>query len=270
MVLPCSTGHCFASSIKTKLPKLGLDTGGQCIAGALAKLQKIMDGQAGTQWADADKALGRFLYSTYTEKDYNVIWENYMYISRDNWWVVYDFGKANCSEAGPRRADIPARLEDVWVQQVSALSPSSQKSLIRNPKETCMKNEDAQLHPVVSRPTVLINGQCVVTTISKLLCAVLGNVSGHAPLHSVESRPSALMNVACPAVIPFSAFHCLLSEAEYLSYPSYAVSLNGHAVQQHDCACLRSHAARATFALLNVTPQPHSRLNKDFHVFCLK
>jgi len=87
----------------------------------------------GTQWADADKALGRFLYSTYTEKDYNVIWENYMYISQDNWWVIYDFGKANCSEAGPRRADIPARLEDVWVQQVSTLSPPSQVSLTCSP-----------------------------------------------------------------------------------------------------------------------------------------
>ena len=92
-----------------------------CAAGALGRLQRLVDGQPGNQWADPDKALGRFLYSTYTEADYNVIWKNYMYISQDNWWVEYDFGKKNCSEAGPRRADIPARLEDVWVDQVGNL-----------------------------------------------------------------------------------------------------------------------------------------------------
>ena len=81
-------------------------------------MQRLSDGQAGNQWASANKALGRFLYSTYTEKDYNVIWDNYMYISQDNWWVEYDFGKKNCSEAGPRRADVPGRLEDVWVERV--------------------------------------------------------------------------------------------------------------------------------------------------------
>ncbi|CAL5224396.1 g7077 [Coccomyxa viridis] len=85
--------------------------------GGLGRLQKLSDGQAGNQWASADKALGRFLYSTYTEKDYDVIWDNYMYISQDNWWVEYDFGKKNCSEAGPRRADVPGRLEDVWVER---------------------------------------------------------------------------------------------------------------------------------------------------------
>ena len=58
------------------------------------------------------------LCSTYTEQDYDVIWENYMYISQDNWWVVYDFGKKNCSEARPRRADVAARLEELWVDRV--------------------------------------------------------------------------------------------------------------------------------------------------------
>ena len=56
--------------------------------------------------------------SAYTEEDYDVIWENYMYISQDNWWVVYDFGKKNCSEARPRRADVAARLEELWVDRV--------------------------------------------------------------------------------------------------------------------------------------------------------
>ena len=63
-----------------------------------------------------------FLCSTYTEQDYDVIWENYMYISQDNWWVVYDFGKKNCSEARPRRADVTARLEELWVDRVKQLS----------------------------------------------------------------------------------------------------------------------------------------------------
>lgn len=90
-----------------------------CCAGGLALLQRLsLGGQPGNQWADADKALGRFLYSTYTESDYDVIWQNYMYISQDNWWVQYDFGKKNCSEAGPRRADVAARLEEAWVDRV--------------------------------------------------------------------------------------------------------------------------------------------------------
>ena len=62
------------------------------------------------------------LCSTYTEQDYDIIWENYMYISQDNWWVVYDFGKYNCSKARPRRADVAARLEELWVDRVSKAS----------------------------------------------------------------------------------------------------------------------------------------------------
>ena len=45
-----------------------------------------------------------------------------MYISQDNWWVVYDFGKKNCSEARPRRADVAARLEELWVDRVRQVS----------------------------------------------------------------------------------------------------------------------------------------------------
>ena len=89
-----------------------------CTAGGLSRLQRLENGQAGNQWASAGRALGRVLYSTYTERDYDVIWQNYMYISQDNWWVEYDFGKKNCSEAGPRRADVAARLEEVWAHRV--------------------------------------------------------------------------------------------------------------------------------------------------------
>ena len=62
------------------------------------------------------------LCSTYTEQDYDVIWDNYMYISQDNWWVVYDFGKYNCSQAWPRRADMAASLEELWVDRVRKAS----------------------------------------------------------------------------------------------------------------------------------------------------
>ena len=103
----------------------------------MGRLQKLSDGQAGNQWASADKALGRFLYSTYTEKDYDVIWDNYMYISQDNWWVEYDFGKKNCSEAGPRRADVPGRLEDVWVERVGNLNLPLYTGLPKITTESC-------------------------------------------------------------------------------------------------------------------------------------
>lgn len=91
----------------------------QCCAGALAGLQRKYAAKLGVQWAATGQPLGQFLYSAYTEKDYEVIWDEYLYISRDNWWVDMDFGKANCSAAHPRRADIAPSLQDVWVAEVS-------------------------------------------------------------------------------------------------------------------------------------------------------
>ena len=121
-------------------------------AGGLGRLQRLVDGQLGNQWADPDKALGRFLYSTYTEEDYNVIWENYMYIGQDNWWVEYDFGKKNCSEAGPRRADVPGRLEDVWVDRVGTLTPLVCEAVLR--AEHLLQSTSFQIMPFVSVLTV--------------------------------------------------------------------------------------------------------------------
>ncbi len=80
----------------------------------------------------------------------------------------------------------------------------------------------------------------------------VGDMNEHAQLHFADSTPSVLMNVACPDAIPVSAIRCLLSGAGHLSHPLYACSLKGYAVQQHDCACLWSHAAGATIALLDV------------------
>ncbi|KAK9917700.1 hypothetical protein WJX75_007317 [Coccomyxa subellipsoidea] len=85
--------------------------------GALAGLQRKYAAKLGVQWAATGQPLGQFLYSAYTEKDYEVIWDEYLYISRDNWWVDMDFGKANCSAAHPRRADVAPSLQDVWVAE---------------------------------------------------------------------------------------------------------------------------------------------------------
>lgn len=55
-----------------------------------------------------------------------MLWDNYMYISeRDNWWVALDFGKKNCSEARPRRADVAATLQEAWASEVGPLEVSS-------------------------------------------------------------------------------------------------------------------------------------------------
>lgn len=89
-------------------------------AGALAGLQRRYGDRTGAQWAGSERPLGLFCYSAYTEEDYNVVWDEYLYISRDNWWVGMDFGKANCSEAGPRRADEAAALQQAWAKQVRA------------------------------------------------------------------------------------------------------------------------------------------------------
>ena len=74
--------------------------------------------KTGAQWAAQGRPLGAFLYSSYTEADYEVVWDEYLYISRDNWWVGMDFGKANCSEAHPRRADEAPAMQQAWAKRV--------------------------------------------------------------------------------------------------------------------------------------------------------
>jgi hypothetical protein len=86
-------------------------------AGALAGLQRHYADRDGAQWASKDAPLGAFVYSSYTEADYQTIWDEYLYISKDNWWVGMDFGKLNCSNADPRRADVGASLQQAWAQQ---------------------------------------------------------------------------------------------------------------------------------------------------------
>jgi hypothetical protein len=94
-------------------------------AGALSGLQRNRSGERGIEWAARDRALGQFVYSTYTEADYDVVWDEYLYISRDNWWVKMDFGKRNCSVGQPRRADMAANLQEAWVQEVCLQASNS-------------------------------------------------------------------------------------------------------------------------------------------------
>ncbi|KAK9821791.1 hypothetical protein WJX81_004092 [Elliptochloris bilobata] len=99
--------------------------------GALAGLQRrwrSSPGRTGAQWVGSAKPFGVFTYSTYTEDDYSVIWDNYAYISPDTWWFKQDFGKSNCSSAHPRRADTVPQARQVWLQQVS---PGSFRVLVR-------------------------------------------------------------------------------------------------------------------------------------------
>ena len=77
-----------------------------------------------------------------------------MYISQDNWWVVYDFGKKNCSEARPRRADVAARLEELWVDRVRQVS---HPACIVLPNPSRISRE-----PQILTPGWLIGGWCAL------------------------------------------------------------------------------------------------------------
>ena len=71
----------------------------------------------GAQWADASRPLGRFVYSTYTEADYDVLWDEYLYIDPSVWWIQRDLGKYNASSAGPLRSDTSPLAQGAWVKQ---------------------------------------------------------------------------------------------------------------------------------------------------------
>ncbi|KAK9915574.1 hypothetical protein WJX75_001002 [Coccomyxa subellipsoidea] len=91
------------------------------VTGGLSGLSRIWkNGRQGAQWASSDHPLGRIMYSTYTEDDYNVIWDQYQYVSRDaDWWFRKDFGKAKLSSADPNRSDTYATVQQMWAKQDS-------------------------------------------------------------------------------------------------------------------------------------------------------
>ena len=81
------------------------------------------------QWGSKDSPLGAFIYSSYTEEDYSTIWDEYLYISKDNWWVDMDFGKLNCSNAAPRRADVAPAMRQAWSSSQQARCHASSSSV---------------------------------------------------------------------------------------------------------------------------------------------
>ena len=87
--------------------------------GSLAGLQRVyQSGAHGAQWASPAAPLGQFLYSTYSEDDFDIIWDHYAYQNGWSWWFPRDFGKPGCAAAGARRADEAPSLHGVWGKQV--------------------------------------------------------------------------------------------------------------------------------------------------------
>ncbi|KAK9798230.1 hypothetical protein WJX73_010911 [Symbiochloris irregularis] len=74
--------------------------------GSFTRLQAhASSGAAGPNWADDSSAFGVTQYSTYTERDFDVIWDTYSF-GPDAQWFVSDFGKPNVSQGHPRRAEL--------------------------------------------------------------------------------------------------------------------------------------------------------------------
>jgi hypothetical protein len=59
------------------------------------------------------------MYSTYTEDDYDVLWNEYLYIDPSTWWIQRDLGKYNASSANPTRSNTAAQAQAAWVKQVN-------------------------------------------------------------------------------------------------------------------------------------------------------
>ena len=90
--------------------------------GGLASLQKLWaNGRVGNQWADPQNPLGRFVYSTYTQADYQELFDTYMYIDPTEWWVSRDYGKFNVSSVGPKRSDTSPTANQFWFKKVRQL-----------------------------------------------------------------------------------------------------------------------------------------------------
>lgn len=87
-------------------------------AGELTQLQRrYPDGTTGSAWASEDFPLGEIIYQTYTEEDYDAIWQEYLYADK-NYWIMRDLGKPNCSLAHPRSARVAGRIAGVWDTRV--------------------------------------------------------------------------------------------------------------------------------------------------------
>ncbi|CAL8470098.1 g9640 [Coccomyxa elongata] len=91
-------------------------------SGGLSSLSRNWaNGRKGRQWANAGAPLGRFMYSTYTEDDFNVIWDTYQYVQQNaDWWFRKDFGKENVSSASPNHSTTYATVQGMWAKQDSA------------------------------------------------------------------------------------------------------------------------------------------------------
>ena len=97
--------------------------GVSCHAGGISSLQRLWpNGRVGTQWADPHNPLGRFVYSSYTQADYEELFATYMYIDPAEWWVSRDYGKYNVSEASPKRKDAFPDAEQFWFRKVGSCS----------------------------------------------------------------------------------------------------------------------------------------------------
>lgn len=82
-------------------------------------MQKLwVNGRVGTQWADPKNPLGRFVYSSYTQADYQELFNTYIYIDPTEWWVTRDYGKYNVSSANPKRLDTVPTASEVWFKKV--------------------------------------------------------------------------------------------------------------------------------------------------------
>ena len=88
----------------------------QWIAGNIVGLQYLWPEQAGANWATPEKPLGQVLYETFTEEDYDVIWDTYAYSDFKS-----DFGKLNCSAAKPRHAQLKPEVFKIYKYQVGAV-----------------------------------------------------------------------------------------------------------------------------------------------------
>ena len=68
----------------------------------------------GPDWASPDSPLGRLVYTTYSEQDFDIVWQQYAYQQPVQIWFKKDFGKPGCASGGAKHAKIAPTIKEAW------------------------------------------------------------------------------------------------------------------------------------------------------------
>jgi hypothetical protein len=85
-------------------------------------ISHLIDTRTGVTWANNEHPLAQFIYQSFSEADFSLYLEQYMYIdwgNVNNSWAFYDFGKSKLEEnAHPIRQTVRSSIRALYRSQV--------------------------------------------------------------------------------------------------------------------------------------------------------